>query len=142
MWRYYRYCAFFFSNIQHILIVFILISHSSEFVGDGSTEVGRSWYKIKVIVYLKNDFHVQSSALDVICSFYCDFCEGASVFVDESKLEVARGEAANKRNARFSWPALTVLRAFRYILLQVFFSVHISYIVIIMLYIKFLYPAI
>lgn len=142
MWLCYRYCAFFFSNIQHISIACILISHSSEFVGAGSTEVGRSWYKITVIMYLKNDFQVQSSALDVICSFYFDFCEGASVFVDESKLEVARGEAANKTNARFSWPALVIPQAFRYILLQVFFSVHISYIVIIILYIKFLYPAI
>ena len=34
--------------------------------------------------------------------FYSDFSEDALVVVDEAKLKVARGEEANKTNARFS----------------------------------------
>lgn len=44
---------------------------------------------------------VESSALDVICSFYCDSREGACVFVDESKLEVARGEQLIRQTLDF-----------------------------------------
>lgn len=56
----------------------------------------------RVIVHVRNDFQLQSSALTLsVHFFYCDFGADALVLVDEVKLKVDRGKEANKTDASF-----------------------------------------